>query len=410
MHEPVEQDWAQWWNARTLLGYVETSDADLADPGALSASLVFDVAPQAELLELLDAGNDWRSLAEQPYLVPTAQLTVELPLSAAKEYDEGTWHEVRLDPAIGESAALYRDLDLLPAASTRATFLDVEDAIQQQLAQAFSLASLPDTPDADMRLALGVPRGDRFAVYDVGQGNANALCRADGMPVLYYDLGGGCLWNTGTYPPRRSPPSALQFCPRPAVVLSHWDFDHWFSGSKLNSGKGNAWIAPDQTFGARTGKFAASLASAGKLRKWTGKQLTVGDVTLVRCTGGSKNDSGIALFVELGSDFLLSPGDAEFNHIPIPSAGRKPLVGLVATHHGARRLGNPVPKPSIPATLAYSFGSSNKYGHPSAYARSSYLREGWAKALETPNGHIAIPSLPLLSGCCGSCTLVLQQS
>ena len=43
-------------------------------------------------------------------------------------------------------------------------------------------------------------RADAAAVYDVGQGNANALLESSGMPVLYYDLGGGVLGNRHTFP------------------------------------------------------------------------------------------------------------------------------------------------------------------------------------------------------------------
>src|SRR5579871_3626379 len=65
------------------------------------------------------------------------------------------------------------------------------------------------------------------AVYDVGQGNCNAILGGNHFthhPILYFDMGGGVLNNAHTYP---NALGSLCGFMHPPVVLSHWDWDHW---------------------------------------------------------------------------------------------------------------------------------------------------------------------------------------
>ena len=50
---------------------------------------------------------------------------------------------------------------------------------------------IEDADEADIESLVGsLPAPDAAAVYDVGQGSSNAALR-DGIPVLYFDVGGG---------------------------------------------------------------------------------------------------------------------------------------------------------------------------------------------------------------------------
>ena len=60
----------------------------------------------------------------------------------------------------------------------------------------------------------------RVVVFDVGQGNCNAIVGADGKVLAYYDFG----YSNDGRPP--ATPTRLCFCDRPMIVLSHWDKDH----------------------------------------------------------------------------------------------------------------------------------------------------------------------------------------
>ncbi|HEX2732286.1 MAG TPA: hypothetical protein VHM70_11790 [Polyangiaceae bacterium] len=408
MHEPESENWADYWQQQPLLGYVETNDDVATETDKNRRVVVLDVIPETKALQFLNAGYRFAALEEQPSLLPTAQIAFEIDHD---ELGEGTWHRIELGPSGTFVAELYRDLDVLPPAITNLMLKGpVADDVAVDLKKLFTLDRLPDASDQELADALGEPQAAVFCVYDVGQGNANALCAADGRPLVYFDFGGGCLWNARTYPPKRSPPVSLQFCPRPSIILSHWDFDHWFSGTKQALGPSTKWIAPNQSFGARTAKFAASLTATGSLLKWAGTSFSTGDLTLVRCNGKSKNDSGIAIFVTLDGELIVSPADAEFNCVPIPAHCHRPHLGLVATHHGSSHIGNPIPRPLVESTLAYSFGVGNKYGHAKAKARTNYAHEGWTYALETDGGHIAIPVLPTVLPCGGRCTLQASQS
>jgi hypothetical protein len=408
----VDSDWQRFWLGRQLLAYVERNERTDAPTG--SATIVLDVTPAATVLQALPAINAaWRRTHGSR--LATAQLVVEVDADdpAYESLQENTWHELQLNTEAGLRADLYRDLDVLPAVEVRLTFKSpLSSEIQQRLAKAFSLdhlvEALPEEITTAVRLPLAAVVG--VAVYDVGQGSCGAICDANGRPLLYVDFGGGCLQNTRTYPPRRTPSVPLTFCHAPPVVLSHWDFDHWFSTLKQPPRPGTSWVVVDQSFGVRTSKFVSALEATCNILKWTAPStVRAGAVTLVRCTGKSKNDSGIAVFVELPQGTVLFPGDATFDKVPVPQPNTGALRGLVATHHGSRHVGTPIPKPRATATLAYSFGAGNTYGHPAPAAQNLYCAERWAHSLSTPNGHIGIELQPSLFACCSGCTLGVKQ-
>ncbi len=404
-----DEAWGAWWRGGPLVAFVEHRDLRLGTDARPSpgTSWVLDVVRERDVANLLGGGAG--AAREVPFLA-TAQIGLDLDGEAPDDlipFDEGTWHRVELASTGQHPATLYRDLDGAQTAPVRLSVLATPSV--EMSAALVDLVGLKDAPEAtSTELDLLDHAPEFLAVYHVGQGNLNAICDAAGTPLLYYDFGGGCLANARTFP------AGLPYCggPQP-VLLSHWDFDHWFSATKFAFPSGSTWIAPDQTIGPRTKKFIHHLRKQGvNLVLWPGSTTThqVGGLTVTRCTGKSKNDSGLALWATTSEGVVLSPGDASFDYVPIPTTVRGPLAGLVATHHGSGHVGSPVPKPMPSAVLAFSFGSNNSFGHPTG-SRATYASEGWGRSHDTPAGHIALGGAArTIRGVCGPlCMLATSQ-
>lgn len=252
------------------------------------------------------------------------------------------------------------------------------------------------------------------AAYDVGQGNCNAIVDVYEHPRLFYDFGWPPNFNAGTRPSWK--PDFLScetHCVAP-VVLSHWDMDHWayavrsssFDSTSISSRANwneaalrRIWIArPPQEVAHQLGPMHMKLFEALKkthlMPGLAAIQLWPEDTKRIRfqrgwieaCTStdgsiGDRNNSGLAVFVvnERGHTILL-PGDADFRSIPTLRRFRAPkLVGLVASHHGGRIDGAHVPRPlrGSSATLVYSVGANNCYGHPKEAAKAAYVSRKW---------------------------------
>ena len=65
---------------------------------------------------------------------------------------------------------------------------------------------------------------DSVSVYNVGQGNLNAVIDDQNVPLLYYDMGGGFGSCKETYPQSKTVKTCITYFP--TVILSHWDLDH----------------------------------------------------------------------------------------------------------------------------------------------------------------------------------------
>lgn len=268
----------------------------------------------------------------------------------------------------------------------------------------FSLANLPQISITDFEAELSSTNADLLAVYDVGQGNANALLstskfREPGVPTLYYDLG------AGVYRNKRTTPNPLVFCftENPTIVLSHWDADHWagayaFSAHGANPALEQTWIAPFQIVGpvhvafahdvlTKGGKFftycvPSGLVGVAPLRHGRQLRFTLGD-------GPDRNGTGIVMVVEAIThpsprSWLLT-GDCDYLYF-VNVLDPLPPVGMVVPHHGADLSPHtPVPKPptdSIYRRLVYSFGHDNKHGtsnvqHPTTRGVSVHNSADW---------------------------------
>lgn len=223
------------------------------------------------------------------------------------------------------------------------------------------------------------------AVYDVGQGSANALCDVQGFPMMYFDMGGGVLANTSTFPA-----AFTNFCftQDPSVVMSHWDWDHWSMAARFPDAVTRPWLVPNQKLGAVHGTFAASILGAGTLLVWPKglRGLSLGQARVEKCIGSSgRNHSGLALLVDGpgGEPPIMLTGDARYTAIP---SGVATYHAVVVPHHGADMKNRSVP-PSTgdPASrAAYSYGPANSFSHPRQCTFDRHVAQGWPHRCNGP--------------------------
>lgn len=257
------------------------------------------------------------------------------------------WYRILIDRG-GIPASLFASPDQPegePTGITDIGFLDRRHEPSASLEDLISLNEVPDSTEDEIREAISIKesRPAFVGVYSVGQGSCNAVCDGSGIPLLYYDFGGGITQNAHTYP------NNLQFCfcKNPTVVLSHWDMDHWVSGDRHPAAKRLKWVVPRQQMGVTHLKFAAELYSRGNLLIWpenTSELSFDGGRVWKLPRHGNRNYSGIVMLVDTHSGgaeaSVLITGDAPYNRVPEGTMGG--LHGLVVTHHGGTfREGDP---------------------------------------------------------------------
>lgn len=337
-----------------------------------------------------------------------------------------TWFEASLDWNTGQDRIYYNLFEeAQPVGLHDIRYLDPSEA--GRLDGAFTLDGL-ERGDARINAELARINGtvDWVSVYDVGQGNANGLCDQNEMPLLYYDLGGGVQKHASSFPT-----SLTNFCyaADPPVVLSHWDWDHWSSGTRFPSASARKWIVPNQWLGAVHATFAAGLHAAGNLLVWPARtaSLLSGQVTIRKCTarGKARNHTGLAVEVSgpAGEAPILLPGDARYS--AVPGAIQRTYTSIVASHHGADMKSNLVPRgSSLPgARTVYSFGAGNSFGHPANATIQRFDAVGWpqasmyreTRALRPCLGHVGLcwttgSSLPGHSCSEARCAVRLHQT
>ena len=290
--------------------------------------------------------------------------------------------------------------------------LDIESKLKiKEIVQATTLVESTELEIKEFLESLDLSNLSYVNVYNVGQGNCNALVTNRNQPIMYFDVGGGSGANSGTYPANFN----LCTTQNPSIILSHWDVDHIqtavFDPRLLNC----KWLVPKHSsISATAMHIAQTLVNRSNLICWNSliPYYDFNGHRIVKCTGNpnNKNNSGLALFVKYEANkFCLLPGDATFNKIPHFPNGD--LIGLVASHHGARSGINGMPHATKPAMLAYSFGSGNTHRHAHATAVNSYRLNGWGVGLETQNGNIALTTaLTITSPPCGNfCSLNVSQ-
>jgi hypothetical protein len=274
----------------------------------------------------------------------------------------------------------------------------VHPKLARELDRAVSMDTLPDARREDIAQALAVDEPlIGAAVYDVGQGGCHAFLGDSRFPRVYFDFGGGVLNNTFTFP---NVVKGLCTTREPPVILSHLDWDHWSSAQRFaqapagcwKSPLGLTWIMPRQECGFTHRRFMAEvLTNDGRLLIWPANlfDLTVGQITIEKCTGSGRNHSGLAAVLThvAGPEHMLFTGDARYT--AIPSVAEHEFVAVVAPHHGGNTRNRYVPRtaPGGDPRVAYSFGPNNSYRHPSDQTIQRHqLRRRLDTANRQPNG------------------------
>ncbi|MBE7564152.1 hypothetical protein H7F10_14715 [Acidithiobacillus sp. HP-6] len=299
--------------------------------------------------------------------------------------------------------------------------LDGRGRVSRSLRQIVSLDGLQDATQDTIEELLNhlIPKqkDNYLAVYNVGQGACLAVLTNSLQPALYFDLGGGCGTNAGTYPANFQPCFTLN----PPVVLSHWDMDHWISGDRHQSAQQLPWIVPRQALGPSHMRFAQKLQSHGSLNIWPNNLTSVitpfGEIHKLPNTL-DRNNSGLVFVAKVGPHndkvHVLCPGDAKYVKLIPQISLPHSLGGLIATHHGGLYRRDIPPQASTnPHYIAYSYGQGNSYRHPHHQTVNKHLTAGWTTRRDSISGDQTIPILgtlpgmPLCSG--GRCSLTIVQ-
>ncbi|GFD70364.1 hypothetical protein [Alteromonas sp. KUL106] len=285
-------------------------------------------------LECIDADMfDKVSIRNTSYPIPDSELTnisvtiAEFTFQPGEEsfikdgVCEGLWFEFRFSPlAIGKPFEHYWNLFSPPQIQFLKSVREVDSKLSNRLTESTQLNDISDASEEVIDGLLSNKIPDACAIYDVGQGNCNALLtKQDGeaSPFVYFDLGGGVLGNTHTYPSK-----LRDFCfnKKPTIVLSHLDWDHWSSAQRCKEAKTMDWIVPRQQWGHVHKKFLLEINSHGTLNFWPDnlQKISKNGFEIVKCTGRGRNHSGLAMYAKnnSGDQKMLFTGDCSYNKIP----------------------------------------------------------------------------------------------
>ncbi|QTT89693.1 hypothetical protein [Pseudomonas chlororaphis] len=339
------------------------------------------------------------------------------------EFDGGGWFRLSVSSSSGGDSipaevVLFGDNVETPLVGvTKLERIDGEFSYWLNLV--FMLNGEPRAPASFIAGVLDVSLVDSggiaVAVYDVGQGNCNAIVDEYEHPRIFFDLGWAPNFHASTRPAGQPVLFACDLGLVPPVILSHWDMDHWsyaiarsrFDQASLTTkhewhpeALARLWIArapeaEQHKLGPLALSFYAALTeriiypgvSAMLLWPTDSKRIDFSAGWLEVCEPGAgspndRNNSGLAMFVRpnKSNGAVLLTGDADFTSIPSLLKTRKPpLAGIVAPHHGSyiTEYAIPTPKKGGPARLVMSVGNGNSYGHPKQQAIDAYKSKHW---------------------------------
>ena len=306
---------------------------------------------------------------------------------------EGDWLFIELDPFVKSfprawTMALNNNIYMapLPARLTTIRYLPGNDdgpepqslgaaavkSKSRKIKKIFDLNNFSMASEKSIKAQLNIISVDsKITVHDVGQASFCSLRprkNPDDIQALkaniYFDVGWPMWLNLRTLPRNPKYPTIET---NSLIVLSHWDWDHFELGRRLQSKQQMKWIAPAQIVGPNAFKFAHSLLVKRKLMLIGNFKNPINSkyLCLLKCGGPQtdRNRSGLALLYKFKKDRILLTGDADYSCIQIP--GGLPLSGVVVPHHGAMPDTIP-PTPAIPrvSKAIVSYGKGNVYKHP----------------------------------------------
>lgn len=339
--------------------------------------------------------------------------------------EEDRWYNISIDPYKGTTAFLYSD----PTASeynevkvSNIEYIHRNNKTTKLLENLISLNHIPEANESELYRVLQTEFCDFVACYNIGQGNCCAVCNQRGIPIVYFDFGGGVGRDAHTYPQQ------IIFCfnASPPIVLSHWHLDHLISGLHHPEALNCYWVAPRQSCCPTAVNFANMLYQRKRLLLWPQNlnEINIRTGTIIKLPPNhSIHKSGLIMLALPKSIYQLNnkdlhekvllPGDTTYSHIARHSghlSSINNLTGMVTTHHGAYNPRDVVPKTFTEHIIAYSFGSGNSYGHPHPQAFSKHISAGWTNYYYTLNGHICLSinriNVPIVA--CGGQTCTLQ--
>ena len=299
---------------------------------------------------------------------------------------EENWLELRLEePGRGESQILqYTNLFSEPVPRSMSIMAHISKRSGKfalALDRMMGTDKIPDADPLDIGRAFSGDTIFGAAAYDVGQGNWQGLLNCWGMPIAYFDLGGGVLGHVHSFPPEMN---EVCFVRRPPVVLSHWDWDHWSSAQRFTDALEMTWIVPRQQLGPVQRVFLYNLQQHRDVLFWP-KDLTalrVGQIKIRKCLGRGKNHSGLAISVSPPNywrdEDILFTGDCDYRQIP---GWDDTYRHVLVPHHGAQMPSNDIPSPEceVYSCATISRGHQNRWDHPREITLRRHGAAGWTR-------------------------------
>ena len=221
-------------------------------------------------------------------------------------------------------------------------------------------------------------------VFDVGQGDCVGLLNQSSAVFCYVDYGGLANHPDASNPSHTAKRLPVQIGTRPvAIVLTHWDKDHYYSAVKKNTAaQACDWVIPRQWVSPQAVRFAAKLKNAQCWPQTQGQKpapFPIGtnyEIEIRKCqpferhaVRENRNETGLVVTVEQSSNgslecYMLLPGDCHYDAIPAPLPAA-PIRVLMAYHHGSRTHWDPnltlqaLGQPAGSHDVVYSYGQSN---------------------------------------------------
>lgn len=231
----------------------------------------------------------------------------------------------------------------------------------------------PVEDQGHLELLLGFTTGViEIDCLDVGQASCNVI-KEDGVPKLCFDAGAPMYRNQKSFRGRVNWPLPHTG----AVILSHWDFDHFDLGRRVQQLQDLTWLAPDQPIGPNALRFQRRLGANLRFLSGSYSGIFAGGAFVLEpglsTNPKDRNGTGYSMRIEIDGDAILLTGDSDYGHMP--SKMWSSLSAMTVPHHGGMCSSPPRPKRSRGRAVV-SYGLPNCYRHP-APSTISALTSDW---------------------------------